>query len=170
MARRKGKAGEHGLVEALVALAARQGLGEPIDWRDVESAVAALLDDPVAKRDLRALMVRLNDAEVARTLEDWFLRAADARDADAGDANRAGEKLLAPLQVVGLGGFATSGIALAAGTLAGTVGLPILAAAGVVAGAATWGRWRLSKREDDARADARAIRDFAAIARTRVER
>lgn len=155
----------YSLVEALVALAARDGLGEPVDWADVRAALLALERDPVGASDLRRIVARVNDPAVPRTLRDWFLRAADEREGDADEAARAGEKLLAPLQLVSLGGVATGAIAAAAGTVGAALAIPVIGAAAVVAGAATYGRWRLSRREDTARRDARALRRMAGSAR-----
>ncbi len=146
------------LVLALAAYAARDGLGETLPLEDVPAAVWALQDDAVGPRDLRAVMTRLNDPAVAATLEDWFIRAAAEREEDAQAAARAAERLLAPLQIATMGGGAASAAAIAAGTA-------VLAAALIVAAAASFGRWRLAKREDEAKADAAAIRRLAEIAR-----
>lgn len=151
------------LVLALVALATRDGLGDPVDWDDVKAAVSALTDDPIGPRDLRVVAERLNDRAVAATLEDWFIRASVERDGDAQAAARAGEKLLAPLQIVGLGGATTAAIGVAVGTVGLTIGGPLIGATLAIGAAASYGRWRLSKREDEAKADAAAIQRMAAI-------
>ena len=151
------------LVLALVALATRDGLGEPVDWDDVKAAVAALTIDPVGPRDLRAVAERLNDGAVAATLEDWFVRASVEREGDAQAAARAGEKLLAPLQIVGLGGATTAAIGVAVGTVGLAIGAPLIGATLAVGAAASYGRWRLSKREDEARVDAGAIQRMATL-------
>lgn len=152
------------LALALVALATREGLGEPVVWPDVKGAIANLIADPVGPRDLRATVRDLNDADVAATLEDWFARAAAERDEDAKAANRAAEKLLAPLQIVSLGGGAAAALSVAVGTAGAIIGAPIAASAFIVGAAASCGRWRLSKREDEARTDVNAIHRLAAIA------
>jgi hypothetical protein len=66
---------------------------------------------------------------------------------------------------VSLGVLATTGLAFAAGTLGTLVAAPVFAGALVLSAAATYGRWRLSKRDDEAAADAEAIRRFAEAAR-----
>lgn len=152
------------LVEALVALATREGLGDPVDWQDVRAATSALLDDPVGPRDLRAVMGRLNDKTVAETLSDWFVRAASERDADARAATRGAEKLLQPLQAVSFAIGASGAISLATGAMSVPIALPVALAGVIVGGAATYGRWRLAKRADEAADDAQAIRRLAEIA------
>ena len=154
---------ERTVAEALVALAAQEGLGEPIDWRDVKAAVASLISDPLGPRSLRMVLERLNNQEVCATLADWFERAAAEREEDAKSAARAGEKLLAPLQMVSLGGSVTAAVGIAAGTLGALIAVPLLACTLTVAGAASYGRWRLSKRQDEAEADALAIRRIGGI-------
>jgi len=158
-------AGRRTVVEALVALATRDGLGDSVEWADVMAAALAIVTDPVGPRDLRDVLLRVNDSGVMATLEDWFVRAAAEREGAGGAAGRAAEKLLAPLQTVSLGGAATSGLALAAGTVGLTLGAPLVVSGLVVAGATSYGRWRLSQREDAARAEAAAIRRLAEIAR-----
>lgn len=149
---------EHSVAEALVALAAQDGLGDPIDWQDVKAAVANLISDPLGPRSLRMVLERLNNQEVRRTLADWFARAAAEREEDAKGAARAGEKLLAPLQMVSLGGSVTAAVGIAGGTLGAVIAVPLLTCTLTVAGAASYGRWRLSKRQDEAEADASSIR------------
>lgn len=155
---------ERTLVEALVALATRVGLGDAVDWQDVRAATTALLDDPVGPRDLRAVMKRVNDPSVAFTLNDWFTRAAAEREADAKAATRGAEKLLQPLQTIAFGIGATGAVSLATGAMAVGVALPVALGGLIVGGAATYGRWRLTKRADEALSDAQAIRKLADIA------
>lgn len=152
------------LVEALVALATREGLGDPIDWLDVRAATTALLDDPIGPRDLRAVMERLNDKAVAITLSDWFIRAAAEREADAKAATRGAEKLLQPLLAISLGIGGTGAVAIASGSIALPVAVPIALCGLAVGIAATIGRWRLTKRADEALDEAQAIRRLAEIA------
>lgn len=158
------------IIDALIAFAARNGLGEDVPWEDIEIAISQLLDHPVAQSDLRGRMNQLNDPEVALTLADWFDRAADARDKDARDAARPSEKVLGPFQAVGFGSAGTAVILTATGALTLGAGLLIGVAALTFAGSVTFGRSRLSKREDVASADARKIRRLADIARKRGER
>jgi hypothetical protein len=84
------------LVEALAALAARDGLRETVDWRDVEAAILALLADPVGLADLRAILERMEDPRVPAILEDWFVRAAAAREADGRSAAGRGRRSSPP--------------------------------------------------------------------------
>lgn len=155
---------ERSLVDALIAHAAKDELGEQVIWSDVEAAVIELSGLDGAATVLRRQMDRLNDPDVARTLEDWFLRAATARDRDARDAARPAEKILAPLQGVAFGAAGTAAILAAAGTLGLAAAFPAGIAALVIAGGTSYSRWRLSEREDDAHADAKAIRRFGEIA------
>jgi hypothetical protein len=152
------------LVDALIAHASREGLGELVAWNDVEAAIMELAQLPDAATALRRQVDRLNDPEVALTLQDWFVRAADSRERDGKRAARPAEKILGPLQGVSLGAAATSAFFAAAGTLTLAAAFPAGLAALVIAGGTSYGRWRLSEREDDAKADANAIRRFAQIA------
>lgn len=158
------------VLDALIALAARDGLDEEVRWDEVEPAIAGLLSATVSASNLRRRMEKVNDAEVALTLADWFERAADAREADADNAARPSEKVLAPLQGVWFGGAATAVILTAAGAMGLSTGAIVGAAALVGAAATTWGRLRQSGREDAARGDAKAIRRLAAVARSRGDR
>ena len=158
------------IIDTLIAHAARDGLGEEVSWVDVELAISQLLDAAVSASNLRRRMEKVNDAEVALTLADWFDRAADARETDARNAARPSEKILAPLQGVGFGGAATAAILTASGALGLAAGA-IIGASALAAGlGATVGRLRLSGRQDDALADSKAIRRMADIARSRGNR
>lgn len=152
------------IIDSLIAHASREGLGEEVSWPQVEAAINDLLDIPTAASDLRMRVKGINNDEVRLTLEDWFNKAADARDNDALKARRPAEKILAPVQSVGLGGAVTVGILIATGALS----LPAAAVVGtgllVVAGASSYGRWKLSEREDDATQDAKHLKKFAKIA------
>ncbi|MDP8919532.1 MAG: hypothetical protein M3O00_11685 [Pseudomonadota bacterium] len=159
----------HTLAEALVALAVRQGLDGAVDWADVDAIIEALLKAPQSPQDLRFVLTRTNEPALALVLQDWLSRAVSLRERSARDAARAGEKVMAPLQNVSLGVLATSGLGLAAGTLMVEIGIPILGAAAVASGAAFYGRWRLSRREDNARSAAEAIGYLVEVAREAVE-
>lgn len=157
--------GSRTLVEALVALAARDGLGETVNWREVRAAIQSLTEDPLGPRDLRFVLGEINNRnDVAGTLEDWFIRAAAEREEDAKSAARSAEKILAPIYKVSLGGAATSALGLVFGTLSGTIAVPTAACVLAVATVAGYGRWKLSKREDEAVTDAEGMRRLAAIA------
>ena len=158
------------IIDALMALAARDGLGDEIAWSDVEPAIADLLDTAVSASNLRRRMEKVNDAEVALTMADWFERAADARAADARAAARPSEKVLAPIQGVGLGGTVTAVILASSGTLALAAGVILGVSGLILAGVATLARLRLSEREDTAKQDATAIRRLADVARKRGEK
>ena len=152
------------LVEALVAYASRDGLGERVAWEEIVILIADLAVEPGAPTALRRHLGRLNDRDVAATLEDWFLRAAAERDLDAKHAARPSDKLLAPMQAVAFGAAGTAALLAMAGTL--PLGAAILAgtAALALAGTTSYGRWTLSRREDLAQADAATIRRCAEIA------
>ncbi len=153
------------LVEALVALAAREGLGDAANWHEVRAAVQSLMEDPLGPRDLRYVLGEINNVtEIASTLEDWFVRAAAEREEDAKAAARSAEKILAPIYKVSLGGAATSALGLVFGSINSLVAVPTAACVLIVAAVAGYGRWRLSKREDEANADAQGMRRLAEIA------
>lgn len=154
----------HDAVDALIAFAIRDGLGEPVAWAEAEALILRLRDDPLAPRRLRRRLASIEDPEAAGTLREWFLRLGREKEADARASARLGEKLAAPFQTVGLGAFATAGIAFAAGTLAGAIALPVVVAAGVTAGVATFARWVFSVREDRTRLSAEALRHLAEVA------
>ena len=151
------------LAEALVALASQDGLGEEIIWQDVQAAIVSLLSDPVGPRDIRSIIERLNDPSVASTLQDWFDRAERERSKDAKDASRASEKLLQPIQATSFSVLAASGLAFAIGTLTLPVTAPLMVGGLIVAGVSTFGRWKLSKRSDEAIMDVEAIRGLIRI-------
>ncbi|WP_210526570.1 hypothetical protein [Rubellimicrobium arenae] len=155
------------IVQALLALATREHLGEGVTWAEVEAAINQLVDRPRAARLLREALERLDNPKTALNIADWLDQAARSREADARAAGRSGEKFLAPLQGVSLGALATSGFAYAAGTLDGIVSACVGSAAFLLAGASTTGRWMLSRREDLARQDAEALRRLAEIAQSR---
>ncbi len=155
----------HALVETLISLASTDGLGESVDWEQVEAAVTELSQNPVGPRDLRKILTQVNDVTIITTLEDWFRRAANARDVDARDAKRFSDNLLTPVHRVSLGGIAASALSVSLGTIAAPVALPVLLASTVAGIATGYGRWRLSKRADTAASDATLIREFAQICR-----
>lgn len=156
----------HEIIDGLLALAAREGLGERVEWADVEAAVAALLDDSLAASDLRRRVGGLNDPEARLTLGDWLERAATARDTDAEDAARPADKVFAPFQAVGLGGAVTGALLTLTGALTLHAGAMVIAAGLLATAATTGGRWRLSRREDAAKKDAKAIRRLAEAVRS----
>ena len=161
----KPRSSYHTLVGALVALASRNGLGEDVDWADVRSLILELKRHPLGASDLRTILARVNDPAVRQTIHDWFLRAADEREGDADEASRAEEKLLAPLQTVSLGALATVAIGAAIGTIGAVVAAPLMLAGLAVAAAATFGRWRLSKRADTARREALVLKRLSDAAK-----
>ncbi len=154
------------LVEALVALAARDGLGETVNWHEVRAAIQSLSEDPLGPRDLRFVLGEINNRhDIASTLEDWFIRAATEREEDSKAAARSAEKILAPIQTVSLGVAATSALGFVLGTITSTIAIPAAFCVLMVAAVAGYGRWRLSRREDEAGLDAAGIRRLASIAR-----
>lgn len=153
------------LVEALVASAAQDGLGEQVTWVTVQAAIQQLLIDPVGPRDLRHILGKITHRkDISHTLEDWFQRAARAREEDAKSAARAGEKLLAPIQIVSMAGALPWGLGYAFGTITLGIAIPITIGLLIIAAAASAARWKLSRREDEALSDAQAIRRLAQIA------
>lgn len=154
---------EGNLVLALVSYAAQDGLGQDVAWPDIETAIAALARDPMAPRALRLALRSLNDPETVETLEDWLLAEVALREAAARAAARPSEKIVAPIQSVSFG----AGVTAAALALAGTVAVVPAAIMGVAAlssgMAASWHRMRFARLEDEARAEAAAIRRLAEI-------
>lgn len=151
-------------VDALIAHASQDCLGEDVDLTDVELAIADLHTDPMGASKLRRSLAKRNNKEICTTLEDWLLAAARARDSDAKDASRPNDKVMGPVQAVSLGAVVT-GIAFG---LAGSMA-PISAGVMIVAGLTSFGatsiyRLRLSRREDEAEEDAGQIRRLAEIA------
>jgi hypothetical protein len=154
------------LVEALVALAARDGLGDTVNWHEVRAAIQSLLEDPLGPRDLRFVLGQINNRDdIAGTLEDWFVRAATERGEDAKTAARAAEKILAPIQTVSLGAAATTALGFVIGTITSTIAVPAALCVLAVASVAGYGRWRLSRREDEAQSDVAGMRRLAEIAK-----
>jgi len=97
-------------LDAVVVLAAQDSLGEELFWETVEPALMELVANPMADRDLRVLLPKINDADVIATLEEWFTRAARERGRDTRRALTNAEELITPL--IGLG------VVLAAGGMA----------------------------------------------------
>ena len=135
-----------------------------MDWLDIELAVTQIAQDPLTASDLRKRLARLNDREAARTLEDWFHRVALARENDAKNAARPAEKILAPLQAVSMGAVVTAVVFATAGTVSLAAAAILALGAMISTGSSSFGRWRLSKREDEAEPDASLIRQLARIA------
>lgn len=157
-------------VRALVALAMRDGLGEALTWGDVLPVLLAVVQNLIGPRDARAVFATVNDPGVLATIEDWFNRAAAERDDSAKQSLRAARLITQPVQRGAVGVAGGVGIALSVGTLTGGVGLPFLAAAGVLAGGATWVGWRQQTMADTEEALARGFRRLEAIAREERER
>lgn len=158
------------IIDALITLATRDGMGDEVVWEDIEPAIYRLLEAPVSMSNLRRRMAQVNDPEVALTLTDWFERAAGSRDKDARDAARPSEMVLGPLQGVGYGGGVTAVVLTATGALPLAVGTVMGVSALIFAIGVTMGRLRLSKRTDYAVNDARNIRKMADITRKRGEK
>ncbi|WP_150282186.1 hypothetical protein [Salipiger aestuarii] len=154
---------EKTLVAALVSYAAQDGLGEQVAWPDIEAAIATLACDPMGPKALREAVRAMNDRDVVETLEDWLLSEVARREAAARAAARPSEKIVAPIQSVSFG----AGVTAAALALAGTVSLvpaAIMGTAALCSGfAASWYRMRFARAEDDAQAEAAAIRRLAEI-------
>lgn len=157
------KLSEKTLVTALISYAAQDGLGEQVAWSDIEAAIATLAGDPMGPKALREAVRELNDRDVIETLEDWLLSEVALREAAARAAARPSEKIVAPIQSVSFG----AGVTAAALALAGTVAIAPAAIMGVAAlcsgFAASWYRMRFARAEDDAQAEAAAIRRLAEI-------
>ncbi len=151
------------LASALLSYAAQEGLGQDIDWPDIEAAIAALASDPMGPRAVRQAVRAVNDRYTLETLEDWLLSEVALRDAAARAAARPSEKIVAPIQSVSFG----AGVTAAALALAGTVALApaaIMGAAALCSGfAASWHRLRFARAEDAALAESAAIRRLAEI-------
>ncbi len=153
------------LLDALVSLAAQDGLGEQVYWTKVEPALMELVRNPVADRDLRRFLPLINDVTVVQTLEDWLTRAARERDRDARASQRNAEELVMPLKRFGYG-FGASGIAVVLlGTAALGVALPLIGAGLVLTGGGIYTGHKLRKNADEAAFDRDVLTRLADICR-----
>lgn len=53
------------IIDALITLATRDGMGDEVVWEDIEPAIYRLLEAPVSMSNLRRRMAQVNDPEVA---------------------------------------------------------------------------------------------------------
>ena len=153
-----------GPVDALVALAIRDGLGERLTWGEVLPVVLAVARDPIGPRNCRRLFVRVNDAQDLATIEDWFHRAAAERDASVRKTGRAVTMIARPVQRSALAGAAGIGLAMAVGTLASGPGALLLLVSLGVGGGATGVGYRLQTAADTETDLADMFRRLEAIA------
>lgn len=151
------------VAEALVALASQDQLGEVVDWGDICAGISALLTDPVGARDLRAVMKRLNNPDVATTLQDWFLRRAQELRASGQKAERGADRLLKPLERASAGVGAAALLGLGTGAIATGLALPLVLAGVGVGVSSALGGWHLIGQRDTALAEAEAIDRIAAV-------
>ena len=155
--------------EALIALAARASLREAVDWAEIDAVIARLAEQPMRAKQIGEAIRRLNDIDLADVLEDWLRRAARDRRREAARAARVEQKIAAPLQQWFSGLGAMGATALAVGTLTPPGGILLVAAFVVGAAAATWGRYRGSKRGDDLVAEAEEIERLSEIVAKEIE-
>ena len=151
------------LLDAVVSLAAQDSLGEEQFWETVEPALIELIRNPVADRDLRRYMPRINDTDVVTTLEDWFTRAAGERDGDGHAADRFNSEVVTPIKRLGFTGVAAGVIGTAFGTAILPITLPVIAGGLVLGGGGIGASLRLKTRSDDAASDAERLRRLAEI-------
>jgi len=152
-------------IHALIALAARDGLGEQLDWGDVLPILLNIVRDPVGPRNCRKLFSQVNDPSVMSTIEDWFNRAAAERDGSAKETERAATMITQPVQRGAVGVACGVGLAMAVGTMSGGSGLLLLVAAGGVACGGTFLGLNQRTSADAQVAIARAFQRLEAIAK-----
>ena len=153
----------HRLLDAVVSLAAQDGLGEEQFWEQVEPALLQLMLNPVAERDLRRYLPKINDVGVVTTLEDWFTRAAGERARDERDAKRVNSEIVTPIKRLGFTGVAAGVLGTALGTSALPIALPVIAGGMILSGLGIHTALRLRTRADDATFDAARLRRLAEI-------
>lgn len=153
----------HRLLDAVVSLAAQDGLGEEQFWETVEPALIELIRNPVADRDLRRYLPKINDTEVITTLEDWFTRAAGERSRDERDAWRFNTEIVTPIKRLGFAGVAAGVLGTALGTSALPIALPVIAGGLILGGGGINAALRLGQRADDAASDAARLKRLAEI-------
>lgn len=146
-----------------MSLAAQDSLGEEQFWETVEPALIELIQNPVADRDLRRYVPRINDADVLTTLEDWFTRAAGERDGDGRAASRFNSEVVTPIKRLGFTGVAAGVIGTAFGTAILPITLPVIAGGLVLGGGGMAASLKLKTRADDAISDAERLRRLAEI-------
>ena len=154
-----------GAVQALISLAARDGLGDRLTWGDVLPVVVKIAQDPLGPRNCRRLFGDVNDPSVLATIEDWFHRAASEREGSSRKTERALSMITQPVQRGAIGVAFGVGLAMAIGTLSGGPGLVLLLATGTVAGAGTFVGWTQKTRSDTQQALARDFRRLEDIAK-----
>ncbi|MGR3514915.1 MAG: hypothetical protein ACU0GG_19310 [Paracoccaceae bacterium] len=153
----------HRLLDAVVSLAAQDGLGEEQFWEGVEPALVQLIQNPVADRDLRRYLPKINDPEVVTTLEDWFTRAAGERARDERDAKRFNAEVVTPIKRLGFTGVAAGVLGTALGTSALPIALPVIAGGLILGGGGIKAALQLGRRADDAASDAERLKRLAEI-------
>lgn len=158
----------HSLVEALLALASDDGLGNRLPWTDISATISALMDDPYAESDLRKFLAALNDISVAETLKSWLERYRDQRNTEGRDASRGEEKILTPMQASGFTVTGGAVLATAIGTLSIPIGGPIIILFGGFAATCTWGRWVLSRRKDAASDDCELLSKYIGLVEKKI--
>ncbi|MEO0916494.1 MAG: hypothetical protein AAFY31_05860 [Pseudomonadota bacterium] len=151
------------LLDAVVSLAAQDRLGEEQFWGSVEPALIQFIQNPVADRDLRRYLPRINDTEVVTTLEDWFTRAAGERARDERNAKRFNTEIVTPIKRLGFTGVAAGVLGTALGSSALPIALPVIAGGLILGGGGIQAAMRLTTRADDAASDAERLKRLAEI-------
>lgn len=153
------------ILAALIRHAGSAAAGEDTDWSLIEAGMARVIEDAQAPQKLRLALRKINSPDTARVLSDWFHEFEMQRAADMREAERPGEKIVAPIQATGLAATGTAAVLSLAGTLHPLAGILIGGIAILMSAGATAGRWRLSKRADAAKGDAERLAKLAAVAR-----
>ena len=154
------------VAHALVAHAARDGMGDSPAWDDIVAGLRQVRDDPAGADHLKRAIAELNSPEPTSIVSSWFTRLLEDDESAARNASRAGTVLMQPIQTgfLGISGGAT--LALAIGTIALVPGGVLLVACLCAVGSATYGRWRLSRVEDVRKRDADRTKRILVILKT----
>ena len=157
------------LLDAVISLATKDGLGEALFWDTIEPALMELVGNPTADRDLRALLPRINDLDVIATLEDWFTRAARERGRDRRQAQTNANVLITPLKRLGYGATLAGVAGSILGTAALPVALPLIVLGAILTGGGIASDLTVQRKADAAEFDAEVLSRLAEICRKELE-
>ena len=154
------------VAHALIAHAARDGMGDSPAWDDKLAGLRQVRDDPAGADHLKKAIAELNSPEPTSIVSSWFTRLLEDDESAARNAGRAGTVLMQPIQTVFLGLSSGATLALAIGTIDLLPGGVFLVACLCAGSYATYGRWRLSRVEDIRKRDADRTKRILAILKT----
>jgi len=157
------------LLEAVVSLATKDGLGEELFWETIEPALMELVRNPTADRDLRVLLPRINDTDVIATLDDWFTRAARERARDQRRAATNAGELITPIKRLGYGATIAGLAGAILGTAALPVALPLILLGSILAAGGMASSLTVRRKADAAEHDRELLHRLAEICRKELE-